>query len=368
MFILRRSMATVASNTGKLVKSSWSLEEIKNIYNRPLTELLYQAATVHRQNHDPSKVQLCTLMNIKTGGCSEDCKYCAQSSRYSTDVEASKLVTVESVIEAAKEAKENGSTRFCMGAAWRDMKGRKSNLKRIGQMVQEVNALGLESCVTLGMIDQEQLKSLKDSGLTAYNHNIDTSKEHYPEVITTRSFEDRLGTIDNVAQSGISVCTGGILGLGETPADHVSFLHTLATMSPHPESVPINRLVQIKGTPLMGKAKEIQLDELVRVISTARIVMPTSIIRLAAGRYNMKEADQMLCFQAGVNSIFTGKKMLTTMCNGWDEDKALLKKWGYQVMDPQPNITKARETTTTTTTTTSSSSLKPESAQATVSA
>lgn len=315
--------------------NNWTREEVKTLYKLPLIDLVHHASSVHRRFHDPSEVQLCTLMNIKQGGCTEDCKYCAQSTRYQTGVEAEKAVTIEEVINAAKEAKENGSTRFCMGAAWRDMTGRKSGLKRISSMVKAVNDMGLESCVTLGMIEKEQLKVLKEAGLTAYNHNVDTSREFYPSVITTRSYDDRLRTIGNVRESGVSVCSGGILGLGETEADHVGFLHTLATLPEHPESVPVNKLVPIKGTPLGDKQKEITLpfDAVLRTVATARLLMPGSIIRLAAGRYTMKEPEQAMCFLAGANAIFTGHRMLTTMCNGWDEDKTLLSRWGLKPME-----------------------------------
>ena len=315
-------------------RNTWTPEEIREIYNTPLLDLIYHSSTVHRRFHDPSEVQLCTLMNIKTGGCSEDCKYCAQSSRYDTGLKAEKIVKVEDVIEAAKEAKANGSTRFCMGAAWRDMKGRKSNLKKISQMVKEVNEMGMESCVTLGMVDKEQMNQLADAGLTAYNHNVDTSREFYPSVISTRSYDDRLETIGNVRESGVKVCSGGILGLGETQEDHIGFLYTLATMPEHPESVPINRLVPIKGTPLGDEQAKIKIpfDAVLRTAATARVIMPEAIIRLAAGRYTMKETDQAMCFMAGVNAIFTGKKMLTTMCNGWDEDKKMLENWGLKPM------------------------------------
>ena len=248
------------------------------------------------------------------------------------------MVKVDEVIKEAEEAKRNGSTRFCLGAAWRDMKGRKSAMKRIQEMVTKVNDMGLETCVTLGMVDQDQAKQLKDAGLTAYNHNIDTSREHYSKVITTRTYDDRLQTIKNVQESGIKACTGGILGLGESEDDHIGFIYTLSNMSPHPESLPINRLVAIKGTPMAEeladpKSKKLQFDEILRTIATARIVMPKAIIRLAAGRYTMKETEQFVCFMAGCNSIFTGKKMLTTICNGWDEDKAMLAKWGLQPME-----------------------------------
>ncbi|CDR37844.1 CYFA0S01e18228g1_1 [Cyberlindnera fabianii] len=315
--------------------TAWSREQIKEIHSTPLMNLMFAAQTQHRRFHDPTKVQLCTLMNIKTGGCTEDCKYCAQSNRYDTNVEAQRMVQVDEVIEAAREAKRNGSTRFCMGAAWRDMNGRKNGLKKVKEMVEAVHELGMESCVTLGMINSEQARELKSAGLTAYNHNIDTSREHYPKVITTRTYDDRLKTVSNVQSAGLKACTGGILGLGETSDDHVSFIHTLATMDTHPESLPINRLVPIKGTPMYEevKNKKLSIDAIVRTIATARLVMPRSIIRLAAGRYTMKDHEQFLCFMAGCNAIFTGKKMLTTMCNGWDEDKAMLETWGLSPME-----------------------------------
>lgn len=244
-------------------------------------------------------------------------------------------------MEKARIAKMNGSTRFCMGAAWRDMAGRKSGLKKIGEMVKRINDdLEMETCVTLGMVDEKQAEELARSGLTAYNHNIDTSREHYPSVISTRTFDDRLQTIKNVQKAGIKACTGGILGLGETPDDHISFLHTLATMEYHPESLPINRLVPIKGTPMEKEISELPGDSIrklkfeliLKTIATARLIMPHSIIRLAAGRYTMKEHEQFLCFMSGCNAIFTGEKMLTTMCNGWDEDIEMLKKWGLRPM------------------------------------
>lgn len=280
---------------------------------------------------------MCTLMNIKTGGCSEDCSYCAQSSRYNTGLKATKIVDVESVLEAARVAKENGSSRFCMGAAWRDMRGRKTNLRNIKEMVKGVRALGMEACVTLGMIDAAQAKELKDAGLTAYNHNVDTSREHYPSVITTRSYDERLATIGNVQKAGIHVCTGGILGLGEKPQDHVGLIHTVATLPAHPESFPVNALVPIKGTPL-GESQAISFDAILRTISTARLVMPTTIIRLAAGRHTMREEKQMMCFMAGANAVFTGEKMLTTACNGWEEDKAMFEKWGLRPMQSHETV------------------------------
>ena len=241
------------------------------------------------------------------------------------------MVNVNEVLEAARVAKENGSSRFCMGAAWRDMRGRKTNLRNISEMVKGVKAMGMEACVTLGMIDEIQAKQLKDAGLTAYNHNLDTSREHYPSVITTRSYDERLATLKHVREAGINVCTGGILGLGEKPSDHVGLIHTVATLPAHPESFPVNSLVAIKGTPL-GDSKPIPFEAILRTIATARLVLPRTIIRLAAGRHTMSEERQMMCFMAGANAIFTGEKMLTTACNGWDEDKEMFDRWGLQPM------------------------------------
>lgn len=325
----------------KVPINTWTKQQINEIYNTPLMELVFQSQVQHRKHHDPTEVQLCTLLSIKTGGCTEDCKYCAQSSRYDTGTKAEKMVLLDLVMEKARIAKENGLTRFCMGAAWRDMAGRKSGLRKISEMVSTINNdLKMETCVTLGMINEEQANLLATAGLTAYNHNIDTSREHYPNVISTRSFDDRLETIKNVQKAGISACTGGILGLGETPEDHVSFLHTLSTMDTHPESLPINRLVPIKGTPMNDEIEKIpkdsqrklQFENIIKTIATARLIMPEAIIRLAAGRYTMKDNEQFLCFMAGCNAIFTGEKMLTTMCNGFDEDRAMLAKFGLQPM------------------------------------
>jgi biotin synthase len=288
-------------------------------------------ATVHRRFHDPTKLQLCTLHNIKTGGCSEDCSYCSQSSRYKTGLKATPLVSVQTVLDAAKIAKENGSTRFCLGAAWRDMRGRKSGLRNIKEMVSGVRGMGMEVCVTLGMVDAAQAQELKEAGLTAYNHNVDTSREYYPKVITTRSYDERLATIQNVRDAGINVCSGGILGLGEKPEDHIGLIYTLSTLPEHPESVPINALVPIKGTP-MENNKRIPFTGILRTVATARLVMPGSIVRLAAGRITMKEEEQALCFMAGANAVFTGERMLTTDCSGWDEDKGMMERWGLSPM------------------------------------
>lgn len=334
-----KSVLNLALTTPKPLHN-WSRDQVSALFNMPLNDLLFYSQLQHRQYHNPKEIQLCTLLSIKTGGCTEDCKYCAQSSHNDTGLKASKLLDLDAVFEKAKIAKQNNSTRFCMGSAWRDMKGRKSALRKIAEMVKKINnELKMETCVTLGMINDEQAKTLKDAGLTAYNHNIDTSRNHYKNIISTRTYDERLQTIKNINDSGIKACTGGILGMGETPEDHIDFIHTLATMEKHPESLPINKLIAIKGTPMEEELKtkykdrKVNLDNILRVISTARLLMPESIIRLAAGRYTMKEPEQLLCFNAGVNAIFTGEKMLTTMCTGWDEDIAMLRKWGYVPME-----------------------------------
>lgn len=272
-------------------------------------------------------------MNIKTGGCTEDCSYCAQSTRYQkgTGLEAKRTETVESVLAAARVARDNGSTRFCMGAAWRDMRGRKNSLKNVKEMVQGVRSMGMECCVTLGMIDDQQAKELKEAGLTAYNHNVDTSREFYPSVISTRTYDERLKTLGHVRDAGINVCSGGILGLGESSDDRIGLLHTVSTLPAHPESFPVNALVPIKGTPL-GDQPPVPFTSILRTVATARILMPTTIIRIAAGRKSMSEEKQALCFMAGANAIFTGEKMLTTECNGWDEDSAMFGRWGLKPM------------------------------------
>ncbi|POR35935.1 Biotin synthase, mitochondrial [Tolypocladium paradoxum] len=330
-------------------RQDWTRREISAIYYQPLLELAHQAAdgdgadrgallarpqsTVHRRFHSPGEVQLCTLMNIKTGGCTEDCSYCAQATRYQkgTGLEAKRVETVESVLAAARKARDNGSTRFCMGAAWRDMRGRKNSLKNITEMIRGVRELGMEACVTLGMIDDGQARQLKEAGLTAYNHNVDTSREFYPSVITTRTYDERLQTLGRVRDAGINVCSGGILGLGESSEDRVGLLHTVSTLPAHPESFPVNALVPIKGTPL-GDTTPVAFTSMLRTIATARILMPATIIRIAAGRKGMAEEQQALCFLAGANAIFTGEKMLTTDCNGWDEDSAMFGRWGLSPM------------------------------------
>ncbi|KAK5109180.1 hypothetical protein LTR62_007265 [Meristemomyces frigidus] len=328
------ALLDAVSTTGP--RHDWTRDEIRDIYNTPLLELAFQSATLHRRFHRPSAIQMCTLMNIKTGGCSEDCSYCAQSSRYQTGLQATKMSPVDSVLEAARIAKSNGSTRFCMGAAWRDMRGRKTSLKNVKAMVKGIREMDMEVCVTLGMIDGEQAKDLATAGLTAYNHNLDTSREHYPSVITTRTYDERLQTLSHVRDAGINVCSGGILGLGEKPEDHVGLIHTVSTLPSHPESFPVNALVPIKGTPLGDKLPEgkrpIPFDAILRTIATARLVMPATIIRIAAGRTTMSEAEQVLCFSAGANAVFTGEKMLTTEAVGWDTDKSMFERWGLVPM------------------------------------
>lgn len=322
-----RSMAGVTAS----VRHNWTKGEIAEIYSLPFHELMYRSATVHRMYWDPSEVQQCTLLSIKTGGCTEDCKYCSQSTRHKTHVKPTPTMKVQEVLEAARRAKEAGSTRFCMGAAWRELGNKKNAFGHILEMVRGVNGMGLEVCCTLGMLNAEQAKELKEAGLSAYNHNLDTSPEHYPKVISTRSYEDRLNTIANVRDAGISVCCGGILGLGEEEKDRVGLLHVLATLPEHPESVPINALVAVEGTPL-GEQDDIgSVDafDMARMIATARIVMPRTMVRLSAGRLSFSDAEQYLMFQAGANSIFNGDKLLTTANPEFDKDTALFAKLGF---------------------------------------
>ena len=324
----KRSMGGVTAT----VRHDWTKQEIAEIYSLPFHELMYQASTVHRMYWDPSEVQQCTLLSIKTGGCTEDCSYCSQSTRYKTFVKPTPTMKVQEVLEAARRAKEAGSTRFCMGAAWRELGNKKNAFNHILEMVRGVNSMGLEVCCTLGMLNAEQAKQLKEAGLTAYNHNLDTSPEHYPKVISTRSYEDRLETIANVREAGISVCCGGILGLGEEENDRVGLLHVLATLPEHPESVPINALVSVKGTPLGDRGEDIdQVDafDMARMIATARIVMPRTMVRLSAGRLSFSDAEQFLMYQAGANSIFNGEKLLTTDNPEFDADQALFEKLGF---------------------------------------
>lgn len=323
-----RTMAGITAS----VRHDWTKEEIAEIYSLPFHELMYRASTVHRMYWDPSEVQQCTLLSIKTGGCTEDCSYCSQSTKHKTFVKPTPTMKVQEVLEAARRAKEAGSTRFCMGAAWRELGNKKNAFNHILEMVRGVNGMGLEVCCTLGMLNAEQAKQLKEAGLSAYNHNLDTSPEHYPNVITTRSYQDRLDTIANVRDAGISVCCGGILGLGEKESDRVGLLHVLATLPEHPESVPINALVAVEGTPLgdSGDANQVDAFDMARMIATARIVMPRTMVRLSAGRLSFSDAEQYLMFQAGANSIFNGDKLLTTANPEFDQDQALFEKLGFR--------------------------------------
>ncbi|MFW2476686.1 MAG: biotin synthase BioB [Sediminibacterium sp.] len=310
------------------IRHNWSKEEIYDIYNMPLLELVFRAAELHRKYNDTAEVQVCTLLSIKTGGCSEDCAYCPQAARYSTGVDVQALMKKDEVLAYAQKAKDAGSTRFCMGAAWREVRDNR-DFDRVLDMVKGVNEMGMEVCCTLGMLTEDQAQKLADAGLYAYNHNLDTSKEHYGEIITTRTYEDRLNTLDNVRKAGVTVCCGGIIGLGETHEDRIGMLHTLATMPEHPESVPINSLVAIKGTPLENNTK-VDVWDMVRMIATARILMPKTMVRLSAGRTDMSISDQALCFMAGANSIFAGDKLLTTPNPSFDEDNQMFQLLGLQ--------------------------------------
>lgn len=314
-----------------MIRTDWTKEEITSIYNTPLLELIYKAATLHREYQDTAEVQVCTLLSIKTGGCSEDCSYCPQAARYNTGVDVQALMKTEDVLDYARKASEAGSTRFCMGAAWREVRDNR-DFDRVIEMVKGVNQLGMEVCCTMGMLTEEQAKKLHDAGLYAYNHNLDTSEEHYSDIITTRTYDDRLRTLNNVRKAGISVCSGGIIGLGETHADRIGMLHTLSTLPSHPESVPINALVPVAGTPLQHN-KKVDIWDMVRMIATARILMPATMVRLSAGRNEMSIAEQALCFMAGANSIFAGDKLLTTPNPSFDDDNLMFQLLGLKARE-----------------------------------
>lgn len=318
--------------TTKTLRNDWTKEEIEEIYNLPLLELIYKAATVHREWHNPEEIQMSTLLSIKTGGCPEDCSYCGQAARYHTNIKVQALLPTEKVIEHAKKAKEGGSSRFCMAAAWREVRDNR-DFDRVIDMVKGVNDLGMEVCCTLGMLTEDQAKRLQEAGLYAYNHNLDTSEQYYEEIISTRTFDNRINTINNVRKAGITVCSGGIIGLGETHIDRISMLLTLATMPKHPESVPINALARVAGTPLQDNEKT-NTWEMVRMIATARIIMPSSMVRLSAGRIEMTEFEQGWCFMVGANSIFTGERetLLVTPNPGVSEDIQLLQTLGLKPM------------------------------------
>ncbi|MBX9851048.1 MAG: biotin synthase BioB [Cytophagaceae bacterium] len=311
------------------IRNNWTREEISEIYNSPILELIYNAATVHRQYNDPSEVQVCTLLSIKTGGCPEDCAYCPQAARYHTDVKVQKLMEPKEVLDAALIAKESGSTRFCMGAAWREVRDNK-DFDKVIEMVKGVSTMGMEVCCTLGMLTEEQAQKLKDAGLYAYNHNLDTSEENYDKIITTRTYKDRLDTLDNVRNAKISVCSGGIIGMGESHNDRIGMLQVLSNLPEHPESVPVNALVPVDGTPLEDQPR-VSVWEMVRMIATARIIMPKAMVRLSAGRVRMTVEEQALCFLAGANSIFAGDKLLTTPNPEVDADKEM-----FQVLNLKP--------------------------------
>ena len=323
-----------ALNTSRLgeVRTDWSLDEVRALLALPFADLLFHAQRVHRQFFNPNEVQISTLLSIKTGACPEDCAYCSQSIRFETGLKSEPLMDIEAVLEKARVAKANGATRFCMGAAYRSPKPKQ--LAQIAEMVKAVRGMGMETCVTLGMLNAQQAQQLKDAGLDYYNHNLDTSESHYSKVITTRTYQDRLDTLEAVRAAGINVCCGGILGMGETQLDRAQLLHTLATLPEHPQSVPINQLMQVPGTPLYGAAK-IEPLEFVRVIAAARLLMPRSHVRLSAGRSEMSEETQALCFLAGANSIFYGDKLLTTENPEEHQDRDLFNRLGITAEAPR---------------------------------
>lgn len=336
-------MSTVASiplsairrpETGA-AETRWSVAAVAALFELPFMDLLYRAQQVHREHFDPNEVQLSTLLSIKTGGCSEDCGYCPQSAQHEGSVEASKLMPIDEVLAAAQAAKEQGATRFCMGAAWRSPKER--DMEKVTEMVQGVRSLGLETCMTLGMLDQRQALQLKDAGLDYYNHNLDSAPDFYGEIISTRTYQDRLDTLQNVRDAGINVCCGGIVGLGETREQRAGLIAQLSNLDPYPESVPINNLVALPGTPLEG-TEPIDPFEFVRTIAVARITMPTTMVRLSAGREQMDDALQALCFAAGANSIFYGDRLLTTCNPQVEHDRALFARLGLNGQGARPAV------------------------------
>ena len=317
------------------LRNDWQINEIKALFELPFNDLLFKAHSIHREAFDPNKVQVSSLLNIKTGACPEDCSYCSQSSKYDTGLEREKLMEVEEVLKQAQNAKNKGATRFCMGAAWRNPTDK--SLDKVIPMIQGVKAMGMETCVTLGMLSAKQAAVLKDAGLDYYNHNIDTSKEHYSNVVTTRQFQDRLDTLEAVKDANINVCSGGILGMGETQSDRASMLQSLANLEKHPDSVPINLLVPIPGTPFEN-VKPPSESEFVRTIAVARVLMPHSVVRLSAGRLDMGEGMQALCFFAGANSIFYGEQLLTTDNPTIANDKLLFNRLGINSEDNQQSV------------------------------
>ncbi len=322
-------------NSSDAVRNDWSREEIQALYQQPLMDLVFQAQQVHREHFTVNTVQVSTLLSIKTGKCPEDCKYCSQSAHYDSKLEAEKRIAVDKVIQEAKQALASGSSRFCMGAAWRNPHER--DMPYVLEMVREVKALGLETCMTLGMLNGSQAERLKDAGLDYYNHNLDTSREYYSHIISTRSFDDRLDTLDHVRQAGMKVCSGGIVGLGESRDDRIGLLYELATLAIHPESVPINMLVPIEGTP-MADVEKLDVIDWIRTIAVARLLMPKSYIRLSAGRESLSDSDQALAFMAGANSIFSGEKLLTTPNTAQGRDQQLFAKLGLVAEQPKPSV------------------------------
>ena len=311
-----------------MIRNNWTKEEISSIYHRPLLDLIYEAATIHRNNNDYSEVQISSLISIKTGGCSEDCAYCPQAARYHTGVDVHALMKVDEVVATAQKAKQGGASRLCMGAAWREVRNNR-DFDRVLEMVKAVNAMDMEVCCTLGMLTYEQAEKLKEAGLYAYNHNVDTSEENYSSIITTRTYDDRLQTLHNVRKANLTVCSGGIIGLGETVEDRVGMLYTLSNLPQHPESVPINALVAVKGTPLENQER-VSVWDMVRMIATTRIIMPKTVVRLSAGRLEMSLPEQALCFMAGANSIFAGDKLLTTPNPSFNDDMQMFEILGLK--------------------------------------
>jgi biotin synthase len=314
------------------IRHDWTLEEVAELYREPLLDLVYRAAGVHRRFHELGEVQLCTLLSVKTGNCPEDCAYCSQSAHYDTEVTPEGLWAVEDVLEQARQAREGGATRFCMATAWRQVRD-DQEFERVLEMVRGVRALGLEACTTLGMLTAQQARRLAQAGLSAYNHNLDTSEAFYGNIVTTRTYRERLETLGNVARAGIAICCGAIIGMGEAEEDRVQFLHTVATLNPHPESVPVNALVPVPGTPL-AERPPVSPFEFVRMIATARLLMPRAMVRLSAGRLSLSPEAQALAFLAGANSIFTGERLLTTPNPQWESDSALLEALGLRRRTP----------------------------------
>lgn len=327
-------------------KHDWTLSEIVEIYNKPMMELLYEAATVHRKYHNPNEVQVSTLLSIKTGGCPEDCSYCPQAARYHTDVDAQQMMSLDEVKFKAQAAKDMGSSRVCMGAAWRNVKDG-PDFENVLEMVRSINKMDMEVCCTLGMITENQAQRLAEAGLYAYNHNLDTSEEYYEEIISTRAFDDRIKTIENVRKTNVTVCSGGIIGMGESIKARAGMLVALSTFDPHPESVPINALVAVEGTPLEDQ-KPVEIWEMIRMVATTRIVMPQTQVRLSAGRTEMSHEGQAMCFFAGANSIFAGNKLLTTPNPEMSDDMKMFEKLGIIPMKPfakkeQPETVEAKD-------------------------